>query len=156
MTIIGGAGGMGRWFSNFFKSNDVDVMIVDKSEKTEEIAKGLNVQFLKFDVLKEEEEEGKVGEGKEEIVDTDVMVISVPIDITASVIEQVGPKMHEGSLLMDIASVKRKPMASMKRFTKEGVEILGTHPLFGPTAKSMQGQSIIFVPLRGDRLYDKV
>jgi prephenate dehydrogenase len=64
--------------------------------------------------------------------------------------------MHEGSLLMDIASVKRKPMESMKRFTKEGVEILGTHPLFGPTAKSMQGQSIIFVPLREGRLYEEI
>jgi prephenate dehydrogenase len=153
VTIIGGAGGMGRWFAGFFKENGVEVWIVDKSEHTEEIATQIGVQFLNTDILKLIE--GKV-ERKDEIVDTDVLLISVPIDITGRVIERLGPKMHKGSLLMDITSVKKMPIEMMDRFANEGVEILGTHPLFGPTAKSMQGQTIVFVPLRKGYLYERI
>lgn len=153
VTIIGGAGGMGRWFAEFFNENGVDIRIVDKSSKTEEIAKKIGVQFLNADILKVTE--GEV-EGKEDVVDTDVLLVSVPIDITGRVIKRVGPEMHKGSLLMDITSVKRMPVEMMGRFTNEGVEILGTHPLFGPTTKSMRGQTIIFVPLKKGHLYEKI
>jgi prephenate dehydrogenase len=105
------------------------VRIVDKSAEIGEIAKELDVRFLNTDVLNE-------GMIKEEIVDTDVLLISVPIDITERVIERVGPEMCEGSLLMDITSVKRMPVETMERCTNVGVEILGTHPLFGPSTKS--------------------
>jgi prephenate dehydrogenase len=45
----------------------------------------------------------------------------------------------------------------MQKFTPANVEILGTHPLFGPTAKSMRGQTIVFVPSRNfGRLYEEV
>ncbi len=151
ITIIGGAGGMGKWFAGFFKENGVEVRIVDKSDKTEEIAKEMNIQFLNTDVLKLEE-----GARREEIVDTDVLLVSVPIDMTVDVIERVGPEMHDGSLLMDITSVKKMPVEMMERRTNEGVEILGTHPLFGPSAKSMRGQTIIFVPLRKGPLYERI
>ncbi len=153
VTIIGGAGGMGKWFAGFFKENGVEVQIVDKSDKTEQIAKEMDVKFLNTDILKATE--GKV-ERREDIADTDVLLVSVPIDITGRVIERVGPKMHKGSLLMDITSVKKAPVEMMDRFTNEDVEILGTHPLFGPSTKCMQGQTIIFVPSRRGRLYDKI
>jgi len=157
VTIIGGAGGMGKWFAGFFKENGIEVRIVDKSDKTEEIAKEMGVRFLNTDILKVTEGEVEREEaGKEDIVDTDVLLLSVPIDITGRVIERVGPKMHGGSLLMDITSVKKAPVEMMDRFTNGGVEILGTHPLFGPTAKSMRGQTIIFVPLRKGPLYEKM
>jgi len=153
VTIIGGAGGMGKWFAVFFKENGVEVRIVDKSDKTEQIAKEMNVKFLNTDILKVTEGEVK---SKEDIADTDVLLVSVPIDITGRVIERVGPKMHKGSLLMDITSVKKAPVEMMDRFTNEDVEILGTHPLFGPSTKSMQGQTIIFVPLKKGHLYEGI
>jgi prephenate dehydrogenase len=37
VTIIGGAGGMERWFACFFKKKGVEVRIGDKSDKTGEI-----------------------------------------------------------------------------------------------------------------------
>lgn len=151
VTIIGGAGGMGKWFAGFFKENGVEVRIVDKSDGTETIAKELGVQFLNTDVLKLAE-----GARRDEVVDTDVLLVSVPIDITGRVIERVGPEMRKGSLLMDITSVKKMPMETMEKCTNESVEILGTHPLFGPSAKSMRGQTIISVPLRKGPLYERI
>jgi len=154
VTIIGGAGGMGRWFAEFFKENGVEVRIVDKSPETKAIANQIGVAFLNTNILNVTEDEAAVNE---EIVNTDVLLVSVPIDITGRVIERVGPKMHEDSLLMDITSVKKMPVEMMQKFTIENVEILGTHPLFGPTAKSMRGQTIVFVPSRKfGRLYKEV
>ncbi|RCV64768.1 prephenate dehydrogenase [Methanophagales archaeon] len=149
LTIIGGAGAMGRWFAAFFNVNGAEVRIVDTSANTGEIALRLGVQFSNTDVLKE-------GELNEEILDADVVLISVPIDITARVIERVGPKLHAGSLLMDITTVKKMPVETMQRSTNAGVEILGTHPLFGPSTTSMQGQTVIFVPLRKGQQYERV
>ncbi|MHC1636183.1 MAG: prephenate dehydrogenase/arogenate dehydrogenase family protein [Candidatus Methanospirareceae archaeon] len=138
---------MGRWFSRFFKENGLDVRIVDKAERTEEVAREMGVEFLNIDVLKE-------GEDLKKVVDTDILLISVPIDITAEVIERIGPLMRKNSLLMDITSVKRIPMEAMERSTRGDVEVLGTHPLFGPTARSIRGQTIVFVPLRRGHLFE--
>jgi prephenate dehydrogenase len=148
VTILGGAGGMGRWFAAFFKDNGAEVRIVDKNEKTEAIAEELGVQFLNTDI--------STMAIKEEIVDTDVLLLSVPIDLTGAVIERVGPEMRDGSLLMDITSVKKAPVELMSRVTNEGVEVLGTHPLYGPSARSMRGQTVIFVPVRKGPLYEWV
>nr|QNO58255.1 hypothetical protein DKLEMCON_00037 [Methanosarcinales archaeon ANME-1 ERB7] len=149
LTIIGGAGAMGRWFAAFFKANGIEVRIVDTNANTGEIAKRLDVRFLNTDVLKD-------GKLNEEILDADVVLISVPIDITARVIERVGPKMHAGSLLMDITTVKKMPVETMQRCTNVGVEILGSHPLFGPSTKTMQGQTVIFVPSKKGQLYERI
>ncbi|MDI6885211.1 MAG: prephenate dehydrogenase/arogenate dehydrogenase family protein [archaeon] len=151
IAILGGAGEMGEWFARFFKENDCDVRIVDISDKTEAVAKRLGVEFLTTDVLKM-----KKGAIKKEFVDTDIMLLSVPIDVTGRVIEHMGQELRERSLLMDITSVKRMPMELMEKYTREGVEILGTHPLFGPSAKSMRGQPVIFVPLRKGPLYELI
>ena len=150
ITILGGAGGMGEWFARFFKANDFGVRIVDITDKTEAVAKRLGVKFLITDVLKMEA--GAI----QEVVDADILLLSVPIAVTERVIECVGPELHDGSLLMDITSVKRMPMEVMEKWTTEGVEILGTHPLFGPSAKSMRGQPVIFVPLRKGPLYERI
>lgn len=142
---------MGRWFATFFKDNGAEVRIVDKSAKTEAIAEELGVQFMNTDISRLPDESQT-----ERIVDTDVLLLSVPIDLTGALIERVGPEMRDGSLLMDITSVKKAPVELMSRFTNEGVELLGTHPLYGPSAKSMRGQTVIFVPLRKGPLYEWV
>ncbi len=151
ITILGGAGGMGEWFARFFKENNCDVRIVDISDKTEAVAKQLDVQFSTINVLKAE-----VGALKEEFADTDIVLVSMPIDVTGRVIERVGPELHEMSLLMDVTSVKKAPVEMMEKCTSVGVEILGTHPLFGPSAKSLQGLPVIFVPIRKGPLYESV
>ena len=53
VTIIGGAGGMGRWFAKFFKKSGIDVTIVDKSARTGEIAAEMGVRHTKIDILRD-------------------------------------------------------------------------------------------------------
>lgn len=151
ITILGGAGGMGGWFASFFKDNGCNVRIVDISDNTEAIANELGLEFSNVDLLTVE-----VGTLKRTFADADIVLISVPMDVTERVIERVGPELDTGSLLMDVTSVKKAPVAMMERCTHEGVEVLGTHPLFGPYTKSLRGMPVIFVPVRKGPLYEQI
>ncbi|MEP7380784.1 MAG: bifunctional chorismate mutase/prephenate dehydrogenase [Gemmatimonadota bacterium] len=84
----------------------------------------------------------------------DVTVISVPIEVTESVIREVGPHVRDESLLMDVTSVKDVPMRAMLEATRASV--LGTHPMFGPSVHTLQGQRVVLCRGRGDAWADWV
>jgi len=76
----------------------------------------------------------------------DVVVISVPINVTESVIREVGPAVRPESLLMDVTSIKRAPVEAM--LESSGASVIGTHPLFAPSVHSLQGQRVALCPAR--------
>jgi chorismate mutase/prephenate dehydrogenase len=78
-------------------------------------------------------------------LDTD---LSVPIDTTVQVMRELGPLVRPDALLMDVTSVKTAPLAQMLDSCRGSV--VGTHPLFGPSVHSLQGQRIVLTPGRGD------
>ena len=84
----------------------------------------------------------------------DVVVISVPIDVTADVIAAVGPHVRDDALLMDVTSIKEAPVAAMLAATRASV--VGTHPMFGPGVHSLQGQRVVLCRARGDHWADWV
>jgi prephenate dehydrogenase len=118
--IIGGSGGMGRWFADLLKKEGYVVHTAGR----------------------------KQGMNKEEMAKTcNVVVISVPIGATREVIEFVGPLMREDALLMDLTSLKTAPVNAMLHAAK--CEVVGCHPLFGPAINSLAGQNVILCPARG-------
>jgi chorismate mutase/prephenate dehydrogenase len=82
----------------------------------------------------------------------DVVVVSVPIDVTEAVIRAVGPHLREDALLMDVTSVKEAPMQAMLEATTASV--VGTHPMFGPSVHTLQGQRVVICRGRGDTWAD--
>ncbi|WP_396214589.1 bifunctional chorismate mutase/prephenate dehydrogenase [Gemmatimonas sp.] len=84
----------------------------------------------------------------------DVTVISVPIDRTEAVIRAVGPHVRPDALLMDVTSIKAAPMETMLASTTASV--VGTHPMFGPTVHTLQGQRVVLCRGRGDHWADWV
>lgn len=84
----------------------------------------------------------------------DVTVISVPIDVTEQVIREVGPHVRADALLMDVTSVKEAPVRAMLEST--GASVLGTHPMFGPSVHTLQGQRVVLCRGRGDAWADWV
>jgi prephenate dehydrogenase len=83
-----------------------------------------------------------------EVKRSDIVLVSVTIEKTVEIIEHVAPLMRPGSLIMDVTSIKSEPVQAMKAYAPEGVEALGTHPMFGPTMPSMRGQTIILTPVQ--------
>jgi prephenate dehydrogenase len=134
ILILGGTGETGSWFARYFKGLGFDVAIWGPSGKVE-VAERLGVRYA-HDMMKE-------------VAESDIVLVSVLIDKTVEVIRDVAPRMRPGSLLMDVTSVKSGPVRAMKTYAPEGVEILGTHPMFGPTMPALSGQTIILTPVEG-------
>jgi chorismate mutase/prephenate dehydrogenase len=121
IAIIGGRGGMGRCMANLFSDLGHAVMIAD------------------VDTPLTPEEAARTA---------DVVVVSVPIDVTVEMIRKIGPLVRPDALLMDVTSVKIAPMEAMLQ--SSCASVAGTHPIFGPSVHSLQGQRVAFVPGRGD------
>ena len=82
----------------------------------------------------------------------DVVVVSVPIDATEQVIREIGPRLRPEALLMDVTSIKEAPVRAMLESTPASV--LGTHPMFGPSVHSLQGQRVVLCRARGNEWAD--
>ncbi len=134
ILIIGGTGETGRWFARFYKKHGFEVMLWGINRR-KDIAAQMGVQFA--DDL------------DSEIRTSDIVMISVPINDTENTIREIAPKMPAGSLLMDITSIKTTPVKAMLRYAPSDVEILGTHPMFGPSIPDIRGQTVIFTPVEG-------
>jgi prephenate dehydrogenase len=117
--IIGGTGGMGKVFAGLFREEGYTVHISGKQ-------RGLDIPTM--------------------AEQCQVVIVSVPIGITGEVIEQVGPRMRKGSLLMDLTSLKTEPVEAMLHSSP--AEVIGLHPLFGPDVDSIAGHTIVLCPAR--------
>ncbi len=119
--IIGGTGGIGKWFADFFVGKGFPVYVAGRE-------RGLPVAELAALCR--------------------VIVVAVPIAATMAVIGKVGPHLRPDSLLMDLTSLKAEPVQAMLASTR--AEVVGCHPLFGPDVSSMRGNNIILCPARGE------
>ena len=134
ILILGGTGETGSWFARYFKEKGFNVAVWGPSGKVA-VAEHLGVRYA-HDKIKEATE-------------SDIVLVSVLVEKTVEVIREVAPRMHAGSLIMDVTSVKSGPVKAMKTYAPKGVEVLGTHPMFGPTMPSLRGQTIILTPVPG-------
>lgn len=141
--MIGGYGGMGQIFARLFKEEKFNVVITGPTKKKgQTVAEELGVSYT--------------SDNKEAIKGADVVVITVPIEMTLDVIQEVAPCVETGSLLMDLTSVKEEPCKAMKEFSKSGVEVIGAHPIFGPRVNAVDGQVLVLVPVRGKNWLPKI
>ena len=131
ILIIGGTGELGQWFTRFFSRLGHEVAVRGRSGRVD-IAQRLGARYA-HDLDRA-------------IRESDIVVISVPIDATEATIEEIAPKMVSGSLLMDMTSIKKSPLDAMERFAPDGVEVIGTHPMFGPSIPDIRGQTVMITP----------
>lgn len=89
----------------------------------------------------------------DEISQSDIVVIAVPVQEIKSLVEQIKDKLRPGQLLMDVASVKCVPTKILADNVPENIDIVSVHPLFGPQSGrfGIHGQNIAVVNVRGDR-----
>lgn len=79
-----------------------------------------------------------------------VVIVCVPISAMKTTLEQMAPLLAPGSLVVDVCSVKVFPVQWMKELLPAGVDILATHPMFGPDSakNSLAGHKIVLCPER--------
>jgi prephenate dehydrogenase len=95
----------------------------------------------------------------EEAVASDIVVLTVAISAMEQTCRRMAPLLRPGQIVADTCSVKVRPAELMQTLLPESVELLATHPLFGPdSAKDgIQGLKIVLCPIRiGASAYEPI
>jgi len=119
--IIGGRGVMGKWLGTFFENSGYIVEISD-----------INTNLSNFEIVKR----------------CKIVVLSTPVDKAIKISKEIGPGLKRDQILIDICSQKEEIVAAMLKYSKS--EVVGTHPMFGPTISSIQNQNIVLCRARGN------
>lgn len=82
-----------------------------------------------------------------------VVILAVPVSEMRGVAMRLAPLLTPGALVLDVGSVKVEPASIMLDTLPDHVEIVATHPLFGPVSarQGIRGARIAICPLRGRR-----
>jgi len=90
----------------------------------------------------------------DEVARRQIVLLCVPISEIEGVCQRLRPLLRAHQLVLDTCSVKEQPLRSMKQILPRSVDILGTHPLFGPdSARSgLRGFRVVLCQGRGRRL----
>lgn len=90
---------------------------------------------------------------REEVLTQELVCFAVPVQFLETVLWQARSHLSPGTLVFDVSSVKVKPVELMRSTLPSEVEIIATHPLFGPESgkHGIQGLQIACCPVRSSR-----
>lgn len=109
-----GTGDMSKWFADRLENEGYETMLTGRSTEL----------------------------SSEEMIElVDVVVICVPISVTTSTIEKYGPELRDGQALIILAGESENTLNAAVAFTKQGVEIMFVHNLWGPQAATMKDKN---------------
>lgn len=113
IVIVGGEGAMGQLFAQQFKRSGYEVRILDKAQQaqSEAILKGAKL-----------------------------VLVSVPINALEQVVAAL-PTLDDDCLLVDITSVKQKPLKAL--MAAHSGPVVGLHPMFGPDISHWVKQTVV-------------
>ncbi len=95
----------------------------------------------------------------EEALSAPLIVLCVPISAMEDTCKKMAPLLREGQIVVDTCSVKKRPLDWMLTHLPDSVQILGTHPLFGPDSgkEGVAGLKIALCPARIEKQsYDSI
>jgi chorismate mutase/prephenate dehydrogenase len=122
--VIGGSGKMGRWFTEFLHSQGFNVLVADPA--------GPLPGFR------------HVADWRETPDDFAVTVVSTPIPLTGSVLQELGTRRRSG-LIFDIGSLKSPFVSQLQELCRLGLHVTSVHPMFGPDTELLSGRHVVFL-----------
>ncbi len=120
--IIGGAGKMGEWFVDFFRSQGFQTTVADPS-----VEDGPSTYKNWVDAG----------------LDYDVIVVAAPLAASGRILLQLAVLKPRG-LIFDIGSLKSPLMDGLKELRDAGCRVTSLHPMFGPDTRLLSGRHLIF------------
>ena len=105
--------GLGSFFAKFI-SSDADLLVHD-----------INPQSRRIKAL------GATPASLEEIATCKIILLMVPISELSKTCKKLAPHLGKENLVVDVCSVKEKPVQTMLDTLPKDCQILGTHPMFG-------------------------
>lgn len=116
--IIGGGGQLGRWCAEIFQRRGHPVLIADR-----------NTELTNLELVQR----------------ASIVVVSVPIGVTASVLSEIQGSLRPDQLVVDLTSVKTPFVPIMEA---SQAEVLSVHPMFAPSLSSKSEQTCIVCEVR--------
>jgi chorismate mutase/prephenate dehydrogenase len=123
VVVIGGKGALGRIFVDLFSRSNYNIDIVEKNDWEQ-----ASTVFEKADIV----------------------LVSVPINITCNLIQQLN-NLPEHCILADVTSVKTAPLNAMMK--AHNGPVVGLHPMFGPDSPGMIKQVVVICHGRSQEKY---
>jgi len=119
-----------------------DVRVYDEFRNLDKISETYNLTVESFDV----------------VAQSDIIVLAVPVKEFGKTVEVMVPFLREGQLVVDLCSVKCKPVEILSRLIPSGVDVVSLHPLFGPQSGKfgIAGLNVTVCDVRGNRLDDVI
>ena len=171
ITIIGAGGRMGSWFTRYFYMRGYSLYINDIDDNALQALSSILLEGK--DVAgggREVEGRGERGEERITIVNSsllndvksnytssstytilnnsDLIMLSLPMDMMPKAIYRVARYMHRGSILVEISSLKHDVHRALRDAVERyGVKPLSLHPLFGPGADINASNRFVLIPV---------
>ena len=139
VAVVGAAGRMGSWFTSYFARRGLDVSAYDIREKLSLTIDNIKMKDSLRDCIK----------------DADLVLVSVPQEMTAQCIKDCSKGMKERSVIAEISSVKNKTFAALEKVPMS-LRPLCIHPMFGPGASQETRSKVLLVPVRNERTELKI
>jgi prephenate dehydrogenase len=117
-AILGGAGGMGRFLVKHFLEQNHSVVISDPRH--------IEISGVE-----------KASNNKDAVIDSDLILISVPMEDTSQVIREVIPNLKRDSILCEISTLKSNVVENLRYAASRHIRPLSIHPLFGPSVDNL-------------------
>jgi len=122
VLIIGGAGKMGGWFTDFFASQGFATTVADTSV---------------------EDGPGLFSNWTEAGIDYDVIVVAAPLAVSGRILAQLAVLKPRG-LVFDIGSLKTPLIDGLMELKNAGCRVASLHPMYGPDTRLLSGHHLIF------------
>jgi prephenate dehydrogenase len=135
VAVIGAAGKMGSWFTSYFSWRGLNVLAYDINQKMLKSSPKIKVQTSLLECVQ----------------NADLVLVSVPVQKTPQAIKDCAKNMKDGAIIAEIASVKSKTFAALKK-TPINLRPLCIHPMFGPGASKKVDIRVVLVPVRNKKI----
>ena len=128
-----GFGNFGKFIAKHLVQAGFTVLVSDTINKTRE-ANELGVTFVSLS----------------EVCKSQIIILAMPMENLEEILNQIKDRLNPGTIILDVCSLKMFACEAMNRILPKNVEIIGTHPLFGPNSApgSLAGMKIALVKVR--------
>ena len=121
ITIVGGAGKMGRWLAGYFAGQGHEVTIQDPGGEVEGFPSQSNLE--------------------EAVRDAEIVVLATPLGSGRAVLQKVLALEPKG-VVADIFSLKSHVMDLLRNAAAQGRPVTSLHPLYGPDVRTLSGRTL--------------
>jgi chorismate mutase/prephenate dehydrogenase len=123
--VVGGAGKIGGWFSQFLASQGFGIDIIDPTLPGA-VAASLDAYRAPLD--------------------HDFTIVATPLGATNSILLQLAERRPTG-VVFDVGSLKSPLRTGLAALQAAKVRVTSVHPMFGPNTELLSGRHVIFIDL---------